>query len=94
MSQRCTQPKRAQPQEQDDDLRYAEIVACTIKCDVNVSVWQICEEEPSNYERTAVYAREGATATICLHYVGGRHYELLVPQERRTRSGAEVHYRA
>ena len=71
-----------------------EIVACTIKCDVNVSVWQICEEEPSHYERTAVYARQGATATICLHYVGGRHYELLVPQERRTRSGAEVQYRA
>jgi hypothetical protein len=67
-----------------------EIVACTLKCDVNVSIWRICDDEPSNYERTAIYEREGATATICLHYVGGRHYELLVPRARLTRGGAVI----
>jgi hypothetical protein len=67
-----------------------EIVACSIRNSVNVSVFVASTARPGFYERIASYERPGVSETVSLLYVHGRHYELLLTRTRVPYGGANT----
>ena len=68
-----------------------EIVACSKKSNVNVTVWREAPGDAAQYQRVAAYARGGGGwPTVHLLYVSGLHYDMLrFPPRPCTRGRAE-----